>query len=326
MNVKPPGGAGRQNKSPGADKAAGFYVFGASAPGASRQRAVVLVTLAVLMLSMLDASVKYLVQSYPLPMVSWARYFFHLATFGAWILATHRAVAVRTRRLPLQIVRGLLLVAVTYLFIAALGRLPLADVTAINFLAPIIVTALSAIVLREAVGWHRWLAVSVGFVGVLIIVRPGADVMNWGALLALGATFFFALYQIATRSLAPTDLAVTTMFYTALVGTAATSLVVPFFWVTPAPADFGLMLVAGVMGGGGHFLLIHAYRYAEASLIAPLFYVQIVFSVALGFVVFDEAPDGWTFAGAALIILGGLWIWSRERHASRPLPIIERIL
>ena len=289
-----------------------------NSPAGAWQRAFVLVTLAVLMLTVLDASVKYLVRSYSLPMVSWARYFFHLATFGVWILATHRAVAVQTRRLPLQIVRGLLLVAVTFLFIAALGRLPLADVTAINFLSPIVVTALSAIVLGEAVGWHRWLAVSVGFVGVLIIVRPGADVVNWGALLALGATFFFALYQIATRALAPTDPAVTTMFYTALVGTAATSLIVPFFWATPTPADFGLMFMAGVMGGGGHFLLIHAYRHAEASLVAPLFYVQIVFSAAFGFVVFDETPDVWTLAGAALIILGGLWIWSRERRESRP--------
>jgi drug/metabolite transporter (DMT)-like permease len=296
----------------------GPSVFDASAPGASWRRAFVLVTLAVLMLTVLDATVKYLVRIYPLPMVSWARYFFHLVTFGAWILATHRAVAARTRRLPLQVVRGLLLVAMTFLFIAALGRLPLADATAINFLSPIVVTALSAIVLRESVGWHRWLAVMVGFVGVLIIVRPAADVVNWGALLALGATFFFALYQIATRALAPTDPAVTTMFYTALVGTAATSLIVPFFWATPTVADFALMVVAGVMGGGGHFLLIHAYRHAEASLVAPLFYVQIVFSVMFGYVAFGEAPDVWTLAGAALIILGGLWIWSRERRGPRP--------
>lgn len=289
-----------------------------SSPAGAWQRAFVLVTLAVLMLTVLDASVKYLIQSYPLPMVCWARYFFHLATFGVWILATQRAVAVRTRRLPLQIVRGLLLVAVTFLFIAALGRLPLAEVTAINFLSPIMVTALSAIVLGETVGWHRWLAVTVGFVGVLIIVRPDADVVNWGALLVLGATFFFALYQIATRALAPTDPAVTTLFYTALVGTVATSLIVPFFWVTPTVADVGLMVLAGVAGGGGHFLLIHAYRHAEASLVAPLFYVQIVFSAGFGFVVFDETPDVWTLTGAALIILGGLWIWSRERRASRP--------
>jgi drug/metabolite transporter (DMT)-like permease len=281
-------------------------------------RAFALVTLAVLMLSVLDATVKYLVQIYPLPMVAWARYFFHLATFGAWILATHRAVAVRTRRLPLQIVRALLLVAMTFLFVAALGLLPLAEATAINFLSPIVVTALSAVVLRESVGWRRWLAVTVGFVGVLIIVRPDADVVNWGALLALGATFFFALYQIATRSLAPTDPAVTTLFYTALVGTAATSLIVPFFWATPTPADAALMVMGGVMGGGGHYLLIHAYRHAEASLVAPLFYVQIVFSAAIGFVVFDETPDVWTVAGAALIILGGLWIWAGERRGARP--------
>ncbi|MCC7016121.1 MAG: DMT family transporter [Rhodospirillales bacterium] len=290
----------------------------AGSSGGAWRRAFVLVTLAVLMLTVLDATVKYLVRIYPLPMVSWARYFFHLATFGAWILATHRAVAVRTRRLPLQIVRGLLLVAMTFLFIAALGRLPLADATAINFLSPIVVTALSALVLRETVGWHRWLAVIVGFAGVLIIVRPDADVVNWGALLALGATFFFALYQIATRALAPTDPAVTTMFYTALVGTAATSLIVPFFWAMPTAADFGLMVVAGVMGGGGHFLLIHAYRHAEASLVAPLFYVQIVFATGFGYVAFGETPDVWTLAGAALIILGGLWIWSRERRAPRP--------
>ncbi len=290
----------------------------AGAPAGTWRRALVLVTLAVLMLTMLDASVKYLVQSYPLAMVSWARYFFHLVTFGAWILATHRSVAVRTRRLSLQIVRALLLVVMTFLFIAALGQMPLADATAINFLSPVVVTALSAIVLGEAVGWHRWLAVSVGFVGVLIIIRPGTDVINWGALLALAATFFFALYQIATRALASTDLAATTMFYTALVGTAATTAIVPFFWAMPTPVDIGLMALSGVMGGGGHFLLIHAYRHAEASLIAPLFYVQIVFSVAFGYVAFDETPDAWTFAGAALIILGGLWIWWRERHERRP--------
>jgi drug/metabolite transporter (DMT)-like permease len=287
-------------------------------PAGAWGRAFALVTLAVLMLSVLDATVKHLVQIYPLPMVAWARYFFHLATFGVWILAAHRAVAVRTRRLRLQIVRALLLVAMTFLFVAALGLLPLADATAINFLSPIVVTALSAVVLRESVGWRRWLAVTAGFVGVLIIVRPGADVVNWGALLALAATFFFALYQIATRALAPTDPAVTTLFYTALVGTAATSLVVPFFWVTPTPTDAALMVMGGVMGGGGHYLLIHAYRHAEASLVAPLFYVQIVFSAALGFAVFGELPDMWTVLGAALIILGGLWIWSGERRRARP--------
>lgn len=287
-----------------------------SHPG-GRQRAFVLVALAVLMLSGLDATMKYLIGIYPLPMVAWSRYFFHFATFGIWILVAYGSVAVRTQRLPLQIVRALLLVSMTFLFVAALGFLPLADATAINFLAPIVVTALSGLVLRESVGWYRWLAVATGFVGMLIIVRPGGEVVNWGALLALGATFFFALYQIATRALAPTDPAATTLFYTALVGTAATSLLVPFFWVTPTAMDFSLMVVGGVMGGGGHYLLIIAYRHAEASLIAPLFYVQIVFSVAIGFAVFGELPDIWTVVGAALIILGGLWLWSRERRGIR---------
>lgn len=287
-----------------------------SAAGAWR-RAFVLVTLAVIMLSVLDVTMKHLIGRYPLPMVAWSRYFFHFATFGIWILVTYRFVAVRTHRLPLQVVRALLLVAMTFLFVASLGFLPLAEATAINFLAPIVVTALSAVVLRESVGWHRWLAVFTGFIGMLIIVRPGGEVVNWGALLALGATFFFALYQIATRALAPTDPAATTLFYTALVGTAATSLIVPVFWVTPTAADFALMVMGGVMGGGGHYLLIHAYRHAEASLVAPLFYVQIVSSVAFGFAVFDEIPDIGTVAGAALIILGGLWIWARERRGAR---------
>jgi drug/metabolite transporter (DMT)-like permease len=282
------------------------------------RRAFVLVTLAVLMLSVLDATMKYLVHHYSLPMAAWGRYFFHLASFGLWILAAYGPIAVRTRRLPLQIVRALLLVAMTFLFVAALGLLPLADVTAINFLSPIVVTALSATVLRESVDWRRWLAVLVGFAGVLVIVRPGGEAVNWGALLALGATFFFALYQIATRALAPTDAAATTLFYTALVGTVATSLIVPFFWVAPTVSDSALMVMAGVMGGGGHYLLIHAYRHAQASLIAPIFYVQIVFSAAFGFVLFDEVPDLWTGVGAALIILGGLWIWSQERRAKRP--------
>lgn len=287
-----------------------------NAAGAWR-RAFALVTIAVVTLSVLDVTMKYLVARYPLPMVAWSRYFFHFATFGIWILFTYRSVAVRTRRLPLQVVRALLLVAMTFLFVASLGYLPLAEATAINFLAPIVVTALSALVLGESVGGSRWLAVLAGFAGMLIIVRPGGEIVNWGALLALAATFFFALYQIATRALASTDPAATTMFYTALVGTAATSLLAPFFWVTPTAADFALMVLGGVVGGGGHYLLIHAYRHAEASLIAPLFYVQILSSVAFGFVVFDEIPDLATVAGAALIILGGLWNWARERREIR---------
>jgi drug/metabolite transporter (DMT)-like permease len=289
----------------------------AAGAGGGWRRAFVLVATAVLMLSVLDSAMKYLVAKYPLPMVAWSRYFFHFLTFGLWVLVAYRSAAIRTRRLPLQTMRALLLVTMTFLFVASLDWLMLADATAINFLAPIVVTALSATVLGETVGWHRWLAVAVGFVGVLVIVRPGADVVNWGALLALGATFVFALYQIATRALAPTDPAATTLFYTALVGTVATSLMVPFYWATPTAADFAVMVVGGAMGGGGHYLLIHAYRYAEASLIAPLFYVQIVFATALGFALFGEMPDLWTFVGAAMIIAGGLWIWARERRAAR---------
>lgn len=285
--------------------------------GAAWQRAIILVVVAVMMFSLLDTVGKYLVRSYPVPMIAWARYFFHLATFGVLVIFTHRSVAVRTKRLPLHILRGLLLVGVTLFFIAALAHIPLADATAISFVTPLLVTALSVVILREKVGWSRWLAVALGFSGVLAIVRPGAGVADWGAAYAIGMALCYAFYQIATRAIGRTEHSVTSMFYLALVGTIATSAVVPFFWMWPAPIDLALMALAGILGGGGHFLLIQALRYAEASLIAPLFYVQIVFATAISVLFFGDMPDGWVISGSALIVCAGLWSWAHERTTRR---------
>jgi len=213
----------------------------------------------------------------------------------------------------------------SYLFIAALAHISLADATAIGFIAPILVVPLSALVLGEKVGWHRWTAVMLGFVGVLVIVRPAGGAMNVGMAYALGMALCYASYHIATRSLGRTEPAVTSMFYLALAGTVSTSLVVPFFWAWPAPADLLWMILTGLLGGGGHFLLIQALRYAEASLLAPLFYLQLIYAGSIGFIAFGEVPDAWTISGSVLIAAAGLWVWMRERAHRRRIEQLEPV-
>lgn len=277
--------------------------------------AVALMATAMLLLSSLDALAKYLVADYPVLLVSWARYASHLAIFGLVTAATHGLRVLKTGRLGLHVLRGLLLVGVTASFIGATSMIPLAEATAIAFLAPVLVTVMSVFVLKERVGRHRWGAVGLGFLGVLVIVRPDEAAAHWASLLAVIMAMLYAAYQIATRALNRTEAPLTTLTYTAVVGTAVLSLALPFVWRWPAPADIPLLTVTGLLGGGGHFLLILALRRAPASALAPFTYLQLVFAGMIGSLVFDEVPDTWSIAGAVMIAAGGLWIWRGERPA-----------
>ncbi|MEE9209420.1 MAG: DMT family transporter [Kiloniellales bacterium] len=260
----------------------------------------------------MDALAKYLSQSYPVLQVVWARYVFHLLIL-ALVLGPRLPRVARTGRLGLQFLRSLFLLGATGLFFAALSFIPLADATAIMFVAPILVTAMSVPLLGEHVGPQRWASVVVGFLGALVIIRPGSDAMEPAALLALGAASCYGFYQIATRRLSATDAPLTTLMYSAAVGVLVSSAAVPFFWVTPSPADWLTMMGLGLFGALGHFALIKAFQAAPAVTVTPFGYVNLLWAVLFGFVFFGELPDTWTVLGAAIIAASGLYILHREK-------------
>jgi drug/metabolite transporter (DMT)-like permease len=260
----------------------------------------------------MDTLAKQLTQIYPVPQVVWARYAFHFLLL-ALVLGPRLPRTLRTRRLGLQGLRSLLLLCATGLFFAALSFIPLADATAIMFVAPIVVTALSMPLLGERVGRHRWASVAAGFLGALIIIRPGTEAMDPAALLALGAASCYALYQVATRRLSATEAPLTTLAYTAAIGVLATSALMPFLWAPPAPLHWLAMAGLGLLGGFGHFALIKAFQLAPAATVTPFGYSNLIWAVLFGYAVFGELPDAWTVTGALVIAGSGLYIVHRER-------------
>ena len=272
--------------------------------------------LTMLLFVAMDTLAKYLTQTYPVPQVVWARYAFHLLVLMA-MLGRRLPATMRSQRLGLQLVRSLLLLITTVLFFTGISLIPLVDASAIMFMAPIMVTALSVPLLREPVGPHRWAGVVIAFAGALLIIRPGTGVMQAGALLPLGAALTYAFYQIATRKLSHADPPLTTLFYTASLSTVLTSAVVPFFWVAPDLQGWVIMVTVGILGGIGHFALIKAVTAAPPVAVAPFSYSSVIWATLFGFLVFGDLPDYWTVIGAAVIIASGLYIYHRERLHNR---------
>jgi drug/metabolite transporter (DMT)-like permease len=263
----------------------------------------------------LDATAKYLAQDYPVPQVLWARFSFHLV-FVALFLGVRLSITLRSQRPGLQLLRSFLMLVTTGMFFFAVGSLPLADVVAIMFVGPLFVTALSVPLLGDYVGPRRWAAVAVGFLGALLVVRPGSGIMQGLAVLPVLAAFSHALYTITTRKLANHDRPMTTLFYTAALGAVVTTAIVPFFWVTPDVAGWLLMALLGVFGAAGHLTLIKALGYASPVVVAPLSYASLVWSIGMGFALFGDLPDGMTLLGAAVIAGSGLYVFHRERARS----------
>ena len=224
----------------------------------------------------------------------------------------------RTNRPALQIARSVLLLASTLCNFLALRYLQLAEAIALVFSTPFFVAALSGPVLGEWVHWRRWTAIAVGFLGVLVVTRPGAGSFQPVALLSLTAALCYALYSIATRVLARTDSNETTLFYSNIVGALALLPVVPFVWTTPSdPLVIALMVATGAMGSFGHYLLIAAHRLAPAAVLSPFIYTEIVLVTATGFLVFGDVPNRSTLTGAAIVVASGLYILHRERAVRR---------
>jgi len=277
-------------------------------------RGILLIVVAVSTFAVMDTTAKYLSRTYPVPAIVWARYFAQ-ALFMLLVLGPRLKLdLVRTRRPRLQLARGVTLALATLLFFSALSLMPIAEASAITFVSPLLLTALSVALLRERVPPVAWIAVAAGFVGVLIIIRPGGAVFSPAALLPLATACCFAGYQIMTRQLAGVDSSFTTLFYSAIVGTALMSLVVPFFWHPPESIVHALLLtLLGILGAVGHFVLIRAFHHAPASVLAPFVYSQLVAVLVLGYVVFGEFPDGWSLTGMAIIVASGVFIALRAR-------------
>lgn len=226
---------------------------------------------------------------------------------------------IRTARPVLQILRGVLLVVEIVVTVWIFTRLGLAEAHAIFACYPLMVVALSGPVLGERVGWRRWTAVGAGFVGILVILRPGSQVFDPAALVALIAAGMFAAYGLMTRLAGRTDGAGTSFLWTALAGGATITLIGPFFWATFAGWDWALMGLLCITGASGHFLLIKALEIAEASTVQPFAYLQLVFASLIGVMVFGESLDRWTLLGAAIIVAAGLYsFWREQVRRARP--------
>lgn len=292
------------------------------APQSPLMRAVLLLVGALTLFVLLDATATHLGKRYPVPMLVWARYTVHFLLMVVFLAPSMRLRLVATSRPRRQVVRALCLLATTFFGMAAFTRMPLAETTAIIFMAPLIVTLLARPVLGEQIGALRWGAVIVGFVGVLLIARPGSGLVSEGILFALGAALMYAIYQIQTRQLSSTENPVTMLFYTAMIGTIAMTLLLPWIWGGPMPGLVdGLLVVAlGVFGGVGHFLLIRAFREAPASVLSPILYAQLVLATLVGGILFGHIPDGLALTGILIIATAGAII----ALDSRRKPILGR--
>ncbi len=282
--------------------------------------AVLLIVCASACFTTVDVSVKHLSQRYPVPLIVWARWGVQALIILAVVGPRMRGNLLRTERLPLHLVRGVLLIASSLCFFSALHYLPLADSTALNYTAPIMVTLMAGWFLNERLTRPRWAFVIAGFIGMLLIVRPGNVMLGPTALLALTAAALYAIFQIMTRILAGEHLMVL-LAYPSLVGTVLLSLGVPFVHregMYPT-SDLAAFIGIGIVGSIGHLLFIRAFQRASASAIAPFTYTQLIWSTLAGWLVFDTFPDGWTATGILIIAGSGVVLtWYERWRASLP--------
>ena len=279
-------------------------------------RGVLLIMCAVFMFSAMDTLAKLVLRTYPMSGLMWARYMVHVSVMALLLAPRMGSRLVRTARPGLQMLRGLLLVMSTVFFYFALRYMPLAEAAAISFVGPVLTALLSGPMLGDRVTRRQWFAVMLGFVGVLIVMRPGGGVLSLPAVFPLATAILFSVYQIVTRKLAGREHPYTTLFYTALVGAAATSFVAPFYWVTPTLVQALLMVCIGLLGGFGHLLLIRAVEHASPSTLAPFVYSQLVWSTLLAYLAFGDFPESVTLVGMLVIVAGGLMAvnWRQMRR------------
>jgi drug/metabolite transporter (DMT)-like permease len=282
-------------------------------------RGIVLILLATCCFSCLDTMSKGLVAYYPAASIVWLRYVLQTIVMAAIFLPRMGMRLMRTSSAGLQVLRGLLLVLSSVVFVVALRHMPIGAVISIVFLAPVIVAVAGGPLLGERVSARTWFALAGGFAGVLLIIRPGGDTFSWWAVLPLGCAFMFAGYQILTRKLASHDDPVTTLFYPGLIAVFAIPAVFhdAVSGLPTVPLHLAMLVAIGILGAVGHFLLIRAHAHAPATLLSPFGYNQLLVTLILGFFVFGEIPDAFALAGIVLIASAGLALILASRRTPR---------
>ncbi|MTH63539.1 DMT family transporter [Paracoccus shanxieyensis] len=279
----------------------------------TQMRGIALLLAAIFTFTLMDATAKHLTESYHPAQLVWVRFVSNLALV---LLVVRGALprTLRTKRPKVQIMRAVMQLCSIGLFFTALQHIGLAEATAIMDINPVLITLAAAIFLGEAIGMRRIIGIAVALIGALIIIRPGAGVFQPAAVLPLIAAFTYATGAILTR-LAREDTTATSMLWSALIGTAVTSLAVPFFWQPIAVGDIWAFVLLGVLGTIAHALLIRAFAMAEASAIAPFGYTGLIWAGLWGWLIWGQLPDLWTVIGALIIVAAGLYVWFREARA-----------
>ena len=283
----------------------------------NNSRGAVFTVLAMLGFASMDTITKWMVADYPIGQMMWVRY--AIFCLFAWAVVRRRGLraAARSARPGLQFGRALLAVIESAVFVLAFRYLPLADTHAVAATSPLIVIALGVLFLGEKAGPARWAAVAAGFVGVLLIVRPGFRELDWALLLPLAGAILWGAYQILIRLCSRTDTPDTKLVWSAFVAFGVTTLIGPWQWIWPDATGWALLIAIASLGALAHYALIKALDYAEAGSVQPYSYTLLVFVTILGVIVFGDIPDHWTLAGAAVIVASGLYTWHHERRADR---------
>jgi len=275
-------------------------------------KAIILNLSAWIMLPIMDGFAKYLSSTLPVLQITWSRYFFTVVIVLPVMLIFFRKNFKWTEEPKLQLIRGLLLFCANILFFYSISVISLAKALTLAFIAPLIVTILSPILLNEKVGFRRWAAVIVGFIGSLIVLRPGFVEVNLASIAALGTGVLYGFYLIVTRKLHNSDHPLLTLLLTGVVGAIIGSIIVPTVWVQPTITEWYMMFAIGFFASIGHLFLILSLRYADASKLAPFGYFEILTNIIIGYYFFYNFPDNWTFLGLFIIISSGVYIFRRE--------------
>jgi len=276
-------------------------------------KAIIFSLLGWMFLPVMDGFAKHLSEDLPILQITWARYFFTVVFTLPIMFFFFNKQLVWSDKPKLQILRGLILLFANICFFYSISVIALAKALTLAFIAPLIVTAFSPLLLGEKVGFKRWTAVVIGFIGSLVVIRPGFLEINLASISALGTGFLYAFYLIITRKLSTSDNPLLTLLITGMVGAVLVSLIIPFYWVKPTINQWSLMAGIGIFACIGHLFLILSLKYADASKLAPLGYTEIIPNILIGYYFFSEIPDSWTYLGLVIIVLSGLYISRREK-------------
>jgi drug/metabolite transporter (DMT)-like permease len=276
-------------------------------------KGIALILASTIFLGLSDVTAKYLSSSLPSIEITWIRFLVFALIMTPAMIPGSPLYAMKTDRRTLHFMRGATVLGSSLFFITGLSFLPIAEASATGFVAPLFVTALSIVFLNEVVGLRRWIATGVGLFGVLVILRPGTSAFHVAAFFPLVSALCWACTLIMTRMLSGTERAITTMTYSSIAGVLILSALVPFVWVTPTWQAVAFGVFIGIASTAGQWIVVLAFRYADASVLAPFSYTQLLWVSLLGFFVFGEIPDRWTIVGAGFIVASGLYTAHRER-------------